>query len=226
MTEPLDLTVSAGEPPVRCELAIPPGDGRTPALIVVHEWWGLNDDIRAQTERFAGTGFLALAVDLYAGRSTSDAAQAMELSTVMKTADAMRVVAAAAARLREHPRCNGKVGITGFCLGGAMSIAAACTVDGIDAAVPFYGIPRDEFSDFARTTTPISAHYGTRDPIVSSTRAEGLATRAAEAGRRFDLHLYDAGHAFMRAADPSCYDAAAATLAWDRAVAFLRETLA
>ena len=133
--------------------------------------------------------------------------------------------AGAAEPLRSRPRSNGRVAVTGFCLGGAMAIAAACAVPGLAAAVPFYGIPKPEYVDWSRCEAPILGHYGAKDPMIAMERPQALADAARAAGRSFALHFYDAGHAFMREGDPSAYDAPSASQAWERTVAFLRERL-
>jgi carboxymethylenebutenolidase len=207
-------------------LVLPDSAGPWPGLLVVHEWWGINDDIRDICRRFAAEGFAAMAVDLYGGKSTSDAAVAMQLSNDMKTEEAMKVVAAGAAYLRAQDGVGDKVGVTGFCLGGAMSIAAACTVPGLAAAVPFYGVPRAEFADVSAPRPPILGHYGQNDPIIDAGRVRALAESATAAGNRFEACFYDAGHAFMRKADPAVFHAPSAALAWQRTIAFLKKELA
>nr|MBK7063766.1 dienelactone hydrolase family protein [Deltaproteobacteria bacterium] len=219
------LRFTADDRPVLGALALPPGDAPAGAVILVHEWYGLNDDMRRLAARFAAEGFIALAVDLYDGRVATDAPEAMQLSSALKTPDAVRIIAAAAEALRALPRSNGRVAVTGFCLGGAMAIAAACGVPGLAAAVPFYGIPRAEYVDWSRCEAPILGHYGAKDPIIAAERPQALADAARAAGRSFELHLYDAGHAFMREADDAVYDAPSAAQAWERTVAFLRERL-
>lgn len=223
MTQPLRFI--AGDRPVLGALALPPGDAPAGAVILVHEWYGLNDDMRRLAGRFAAEGFLALAVDLYDGRVATDAPEAMQLSSALKTPDAVRIIAAAAEALRALPRSNGRVAVTGFCLGGAMAIAAACGVPGLAAAVPFYGIPKAEYVDWSRGDAPILGHYGAKDPIIAAERPQALSHAARAAGRSFELHFYDAGHAFMREGDPSAYDAPSASQAWERTVAFLRGRL-
>ncbi|MCC6525956.1 MAG: dienelactone hydrolase family protein [Polyangiaceae bacterium] len=200
---------------------------RAPAVLVVHEWWGLNADIEGLAERLAAEGFVALAVDLYGGRSTTEGAVAMQLAQELRSADAMAHLAGAAAWLRADPRTNGKVGITGFCLGGAMALAAAFQVPGLGAAVPFYGNPRGELVDFAAKTPPIQGHYAAVDGFVDVERTRTIAEGVRAAGGVMELHVYPppAGHAFMRASDPAVYHAASAALAWGRAVAFLRQHL-
>lgn len=221
---PVTLQSSTGAP-VACELALPDGDARAPALVVVHEWWGVNDDIRRMCSRFAAEGFAALAIDLYDGRHTSDASEAMQLSTEMKTAVAMEKIEGAVRHLASDARTTGKVAVTGFCLGGGMSLAAANTVPGLAAAVPFYGTPRDELAQFGRFAIPIQGHYAKDDPFVRAERVHELAARAKAAGVDFEVHFYDAHHAFMREGSEA-YDERSAALAWSRAIAFLREHLA
>lgn len=210
---------------LRGALATPASVGRHGALVVVHEWWGLNDEIKAQAERFAGEGFLALAVDLYGGESTDRAERALELSSAMKTADAMLIIQAAVSWLASHERSNGKVGVTGFCLGGAMALAAASNVDGLCAVVPFYGVPREDFIHPERMKAPIQGHYAKVDAFVSPERPPSIAARVREAGGSMEAFFYDGGHAFLRN-DPATYHEESAVLAWSRATKFLREHLA
>ena len=221
MTEP--FAFSALDRPVHGALALPVGAAPVGAVILVHEWYGLNDDLKRLARRFADAGFLALAVDLYDGRVAADVPEAMQLSNALQTSDAVAIIAAAAAALRAHPRSNGKVAVTGFCLGGGMAIAAACGAPGLVAAVPFYGIPKAEFMDWSHCTIPLLAHFGAKDAYIPTAGPQSVADAALAAGRSFELHFYDAGHAFMREGDPAMYDAPSAALAWERTVAFLRQ---
>ncbi|CAN5667084.1 dienelactone hydrolase family protein [soil metagenome] len=199
------------------------GPESAPAVIVVHEWWGLNDDIRSLSARFVSEGFTALAVDLFAGKLAKNEAEAGELANEMKTTDAMTVITDAVKYLRGYGAP--KVGITGFCLGGGMALAAGCTVAGLSAAVPFYGIPKPEFLRFSRDTPPILGHYSKIDAWASLERANGIAAQATAAGASFVVEAYDGPHAFMRAHDPKAYHEASATLAWKRTVEFLKKSL-
>jgi carboxymethylenebutenolidase len=220
MTETITFPTPLGE--VRGELALPAKPG--PAIILVHEWWGLNDDMRRMAARFAAEGYVAMLVDLYGGRSASTPEEAMALSSAMKTADAMQIIAGAVAYL--HGRGSAKIAVTGFCLGGGMALAAACNVPGIDAAVPFYGTPKEEFVKLSKALPPVLGHYAKDDGFVSFERVAGIQKRATELGASFELHGYDGPHAFMREADPNAYHEPSATLAWARTVAFLRKHLA
>lgn len=196
---------------------------RGPGLVVCHEWWGLNDDIRAQCERFAAEGFVALAPDLYGAPPTDDPEQAMKRSMALRTEDAMDRVARCVRELAT--RTGRKVGVTGFCLGGAMSFAAAASVDGISAAVPFYGNARADYMVASRMRCPIQAHFAEKDPFARAEPAVNLARDVRAAGGHMELHFYEGGHAFMRERDPAAYHAPSATLAWSRAMEFLRREL-
>jgi len=223
MIEKMEIATKGG--PAAAEFVLPEGHGRAPAIVVIHEWWGINDDIRRILGRFAAEGVAALAVDLYAGRSTADAGEALGLANALQTPRAIEIMAGAVATLAAHPRCNGKVAITGFCLGGAMTLAAACNVDGLAAAVPFYGTPKDDHANGWRAKAPILGHFALTDPFVSIDRARKIAESVREAGGSFELCEYEAGHAFMREGDPTAYHAPSAKLAWERTMAFLHAHL-
>lgn len=218
----LHATVGA---PVHGELFSPPVD-RAPALIVLHEWWGLNDGMRDLARRYASEDFLTLALDLFGGQVTADPNAAAGLAQGMKTRDALVQIQAAVDWLKTQPGCNGKVGITGFCLGGGVSLATACNVRGLSAVAPFYGIPLPQYLDASTLEAPIQGHYAQHDGYVSAARLTDFQAAASAAGRPgFELFTYDAGHAFMRVGDAAAYNAAAAALAWDRTLAFLRAHL-
>jgi carboxymethylenebutenolidase len=207
------------------ELAEPSGGGNAPALIVIQEWWGVNDHIRSLVDRFSKDGFLALAPDLYHGKTTKDAGEAAKLLGELDWGHAVETVAAAAAFLATHPRYNGKVGITGFCMGGAVTLAAAAKVPGLSAAVPFYGIP-DPGTDYSQVSAVIQGHFAKKDEYVPTDRAVALKTKLEKAGKKVELHFYDAPHAFVNDTRPEVYTPDAAKLAWERAVTFLKAHLA
>jgi carboxymethylenebutenolidase len=207
------------------ELALPESSDRAPCVIVVHEWHGLNDSVKKLAERFATEGFVALAPDLYRGQIATDDARAAELMNALSTSEAMDDLSAAVSTVNGNPRSNGKVGVVGFCMGGAMAFAAACAVDGIACAVPFYGIPVAQYWDAAKIRVPIQAHFAKHDGWAKPERAQALAEQVRARGGSMDLHVYDAGHAFMRAGDPLAYHPESAGLAWVRTLAFLRQQL-
>lgn len=207
------------------ELAVPEMPGAAPGLIVVMEWHGLNDGIRKLCDRFAAEGFVALAPDLYHGEVATDDARAGELMQAMSTRGAMEDIALGMATLRASPQSNGKIGIVGFCMGGAMAFAAAVAVDGLSCAVPFYGIPVEAYFDPTKVQVPIQAHFAKTDGWAKPELAAEFRDGVIAAGGTMEVFVYDAGHAFMRASDPAVYDEEAAKLAWSRAVAFLKTHL-
>jgi carboxymethylenebutenolidase len=139
----------------------------------------------------------------------------------LDTMQAVKEIGAAVAYLKEHPRSNGKVGVTGFCLGGALTLASACHVPGLAAAVSFYGIPPAEKVDYAKATIPVQMHVAKKDGWVTPEKAAEVKNQL----RDIELHLYDADHAFVNDTRPEVYDAANAKLAWERAVAFFQKHL-
>jgi carboxymethylenebutenolidase len=207
-----------------------------PAIIVLHEWFGLVDETRRVCEELAAAGFLAFALDLYGGESTDDRARARELAQAAfsgprppglrhSTPEALDAIGGAVDLLADDPDCTGHVGVMGFCLGGAVAIAAS-QVDGVAAVVAFYGLPPAERFDPEMAQCPIQGHFGRADTSVPVSRAEALRDAVIAAGGEMELHAYDAGHAFLRRSDPAVHVPAAADAAWARALEFLRRHLA
>lgn len=208
-------------------LAEPSGTGKAPAIVLVQEYWGINGHIESLADRLASEGFLVVAPDLYHGKIAKDAAEAGQLMTALDTMQAMKEIGATAAFLKNHPRSNGKVGVVGFCLGGALSFAAACHVEGLSAVVPFYGVPPAEKVDYAKVTAPILAHFAKVDEWASVAKAEAIKAQIDASGKTtMQLEVYDAGHAFVNDTRPEAYDEKSAKLAWQRSVAFLKKHLA
>lgn len=220
MSERVTFTSRNGDTVVGA-LALPAGAGPAPTLVVVQEWWGLNAQIEGMVDRFAAAGFVALAPDLYRGVVAKDATEANRLMTELDGQRALADLEGAVAHLRAHPRGNGKVAITGFCMGGAYALAAACFVRGLACSVPFYGIPPRH--DWKLVDAPIQCHVARHDTWVTPARAEQIQQALAALGKRMDLHVYEADHAFMNERRPEVYAPEAAALAWERAVAFLHQ---
>ncbi|MEZ4258242.1 MAG: dienelactone hydrolase family protein [Polyangiaceae bacterium] len=224
MTTRVDFKSRQGAP-VQGELATPAGEGKAGAVVLVQEWWGVNDHIRSLVDRLAADGFVVLAPDLYHGKSTKDAAEAGAWMTELDTLTAVDEIAGAVGFLKEHARGNGKVAVMGFCMGGALSFASACHIDGLSAVVPFYGLPPAEKVDYAKVTAPILAHVAKQDEWVSVAKAEAVQKEITAGGAHMTLHVYDAQHAFVNDTRPEVYDAENAKLAWQRTVTFLKEHL-
>jgi carboxymethylenebutenolidase len=200
------------------------GGARAGSVLIVHEWFGLNDSMRMHAERFAAVGFNALAVDLYEGKVAGDPESARCLAAEMKTQHAMQVIALATEYVRERPNSTGKVGLAGFCLGGAVALAAASSVEGLSATVTFCGLPPQRYTDVSRITSAVMGHYGLRDPLLPIAQPRALFAALSAAGTRAMFHTYEAGHAFMRSSSQS-YHAATAELAWNRTLSLFREEL-
>jgi len=208
-------------------LAEPASAGRAPGVVLVHEWWGVSDHIRSVAERLASAGFLVLVPDLFHGAVAKTEAEASALMTALDTIRAVGEIAGAAKLLASHERSNGKVGVLGFCMGGALSFASACHVPGLAAVVPFYGVPPAEKVDYGNVTAPVLAHFARIDQWATVEKGEAIQKQIEAAGKAtMRLEVYDAQHAFVNDTRPEVYDAANAKLAWDRSVAFLREHLA
>jgi carboxymethylenebutenolidase len=206
-------------------LAEPAGTGKVGALVVLQEWHGINEQMKGKVDRFAKEGYLALAPDLYHGKVAANDEEAGKLMGQLDWGKAVHEIADAVAYLRGHARSNGKVGVVGFCMGGALSLAASRHVEKLACAVPFYGVPQMPLDEFARVKTPIQAHFAKNDDWAKASIAEQIQEKVRSGGGHMDLFVYDAGHAFMREGDPAHYDAAAAKLAWPRALEFLKKHL-
>jgi carboxymethylenebutenolidase len=206
-------------------LAEPTGSGKVGAVVVVQEWWGLNDTMKAKCERFADAGFLALAPDLFHGQRPKNEQEAGAAMGALDMKKAVAEIGDAVAFLRAHPRCNGKVAVAGFCLGGALTLAAAHSLEGITAAVPFYGLPDLAPAAFSNVRVPMQAHFAKNDNWAKASIAGEIQKNVRAGGGHMDLYVYDAGHAFMRASDPAVYSETCAKVAWQRAAEFLKKHL-
>lgn len=194
-----------------------------PGVVVIQEWWGLNAHICSIADRFAAAGFSALAPDLYRGRIASSADEASHMMDGLDFADATHQDLAGAVAFL-GARCP-KVGVTGFCMGGALTIAAAVHVPGVAAAVCFYGIPPAEFADPARIRIPFQGHFARRDDWCTPDRVQALEHTLRASPAEVDIHRYEADHAFFNKTRPEVYDVACAEQAWARSVAFLARHL-
>lgn len=211
---------------IASEMAEPSGTEKAPALVLIQEFWGINAHVKSLADRLAKESFLVVAPDLYHGKIAKDAAEATQLMTALDTAAAMTEIAAAVAYLKEHPRGNGKVGVIGFCMGGALAFAAACHVGGLSAVVPFYGVPPADKVDYTKVTAPILAHFAKNDEWATVAKAEAIKKELDAQGKPMRLETYDAGHAFVNDTRPEAFDEKSAKLAWQRSIDFLRKNLA
>jgi len=207
-------------------LAVPPS-GSGPAVVVIQEWWGLTDHIADVTDRLAAEGFVALAPDLFGGRTTHDAEEAGRLLSELPVDQAARDLGGAVDFLLGHEAVTSStVGAVGFCMGGGFVLLLAVQQDGrVSAAVPYYGIGPAVPSTFEGLTAAVQGHYGERDDFYPADDARAQAEQIrAESGAQVEFHFYDAGHAFHNDTNAlGTYSPDDAALAWSRTVDFLRD---
>lgn len=199
-----------------------------PGLIVIQEWWGLNDNIRTMTRRLAAEGYTALAVDLYDGEVAEDRDQAKTLvQAAIQNSDRLRQNVVAAYTYLTNEQQSPKVGSIGWCFGGSWSLNTALALPtDLDAAVIYYGgqISTDP-AILEPLQMPIQGHFGSLDSSPSPDTVQAFDTALTDLGKESEIYLYEgANHAF---ANPSGtrYNAEAADLAWERTVAFLKQHL-
>jgi carboxymethylenebutenolidase len=198
-----------------------------PGIVVVHEWWGLNDNIRSMTRRLAAEGYVALAVDLYDGATAEDEseAQALMARTLTESDTALANIRQAYEYLDRYAFAP-RVAVIGWCLGGGLSLAAAMDLpEDLDAVVMYYG---QVVTDPARLTPlqmPLLGHFGANDSSIPVRDVQQFRTALRDLGKRSEVLIYSGvGHAF---ANPSggTHDAAAAEEAWSKTLKFLGENL-
>lgn len=218
------ITIPSGGETLRVATAVPLGTTPCGSVIILHEWWGLNAHIQHIVQRWADAGFVAMAPDLYGGVVATDPKQAEQLMSALSPARAMVDVAAVIAAAKAHPRSNGKVAVSGFCLGGALTLRAAATLEGISAAIPFYGVPREV--NYQGVSAAVMMHVAVRDQWVTPALGETVRSTLAGLGVSCTVHQYEADHAFFNETRPDVYQPAEAALAWQRSVAFAAAHLA
>ena len=201
-----------------------------PALVVIQEWWGMNDQIRGVAERVAAAGYVALVPDLYRGKSTIEAEEAHHLMSALNFGDAASQDIRGAVQYLKQ-RC-GKVGVTGFCMGGALTVLSSTMVPEMDAGVPWYGLPPLEFVDASKIKAPMMAHWATQDGAFPIESVDPLEEKLRAAGVVYEGHRYLAQHGFAnetamgpRRLPITQYDPAWAQIAWDRTFRFFGKHL-
>src|SRR5919206_1121742 len=176
-------------------LATPAG-GKGPGLIVIQEWWGLVDHIKSVVDRFANAGFVALAPDLYHGKTTRSPDEAGKMLMALNIAEAAKDMRGAADFLLQNDAVTSeRVGILGFCMGGQLALYAGTEYpDKFAAVVDFYGVHPKAQIDPAKLCVPVLAHFGKRDDTTKESDARALVQRAQGAGKDIEAHFYDADH--------------------------------
>lgn len=211
-------------------LAEPAHTGNAPAIVVIQEWWGLNDQIRGVADRLATAGYQALVPDLYRGKSTVEAEEAHHLMDALNFGDAAsQDIRGAVQFLKARAP---KVGVTGFCMGGALTLLALTQSPEIDAGVVWYGCPPLDYVDASKIKAPVMGHWATQDQFFTIDTVALLEDKLKAAGVHTEFHRYLAHHAFANetAVGPARipatqYDPVWAQQAWDRSLRFFGRTL-
>lgn len=201
-----------------------------PGVVVIQEWWGLDDEVKSVADRLANAGYRALVPDLYRGKLALEAKEAEHLMGDLNFGDAAGQDIRGAVQYLKATGSS-KVAVTGFCMGGALTVLSACNVPELDGTVVWYGYPPLEYVDAKAITKPMMAHWATHDDFFVISGVDQLDAKLNEAGVAHEFYRYDAKHAFAnpksdsRGLPPLQYNAEAAKLAWDRTLAFLKSNL-
>ncbi len=206
-------------------LSTPAGKG--PGVLVLQEWWGLVDHIKDVADRFASEGFVALAPDLYHGKSTKSPDEAGKLFMALNIAQTEKDLRGAIQHLLTLDETEGqKVGTVGFCMGGQLSLYAACANPSVGACVNYYGIHPNVHPAIARLQAPVLGFFAEKDSSVTPQVVRELEKQLKSAGKQAEFHIYpNVGHAFFNDKRPDVYHEASAKQSWARMIQFFREHL-
>ena len=208
-------------------LTVPNKDGRQPALIVIQEWWGVNDWVRTQADRFSERGYVALAVDLYRGKVATSMEEAHELSRGLPEDRAMADLKAAVDYLSRRDDVDPqRIGVIGWCLGGGYALALATQEPRVKATVINYGRLVTDPNAIARINGEVLGNFGGADRGIPPEDVRKFMEELTRQNKRNDIKIYDGeGHAFMNEGNTQGYDAEAAKNAWGRIDRFFGRTL-
>jgi len=221
------VSYKSGDETVNGILYTPAGKGTFPALIVIHEWWGLNDWVKQQAEKLAGQGYVALAVDLYRGRVADNPDLAHELMRGLPEDRAKRDLRAAYDFLASQPNVkNNRIGSIGWCMGGGYSLDTALAEPQLAATVINYGHLATESSELKKINAPILGLFGGLDRGITPDDVKKFQQSMEKLGKKIEVKIYpDAGHAFENPNNKQGYRAEDAADAWQRTIDFLASTL-
>jgi carboxymethylenebutenolidase len=194
-----------------------------PGVVLIQEWWGINDQIRRVGQRLADAGYRVLIPDLYRGRATAVADEAKHLMTGLDFGEALSDIAGALTYLKGQDPST-RVGIVGFCLGGALTLASICNVPGFAAGVCYYGIP-GAGADASKLLAPLQAHFAEFDDWCTPDAVRALEDQLRAGTTEYELYRYSAQHAFFNDARPEVYDPVAAAESWRRSLDFFHRHL-
>ena len=198
-----------------------PADDRThPGLVVIQEWWGLDEHIKDVACRFAEQGYVALAPDLYRGQVTAEPDEAGKLAMNLNQDQAVKDIQGAIAYLKGQT--TGKIGVIGYCMGGGLSLETACVSRDLSAAVVYYGSNPDPLDRVQSISCPLLGIYAEKDPVISPAQVEQLKQALDQHGKQYDIHIYPGTqHAFFNDMRPEIHDPQASRDAWSKTLTFL-----
>lgn len=202
-----------------------PASGTGPGVLVIQEWWGLVSHIKNVCDRFAAEGFVALAPDMYHGKTASEPDEAGKLFMALNIAQAEKDLRGAVTYLVGRS-ATPRIGVVGFCMGGQLALFAATLNPAVGACVNFYGIHPNVKPDYTRLHGPVLGLYAERDQFVTPDVARQVDAEIRKAGKSSEIHIYPGvAHAFFNDERPDVYDKAAAADAWRRTLEFFRKHL-
>lgn len=201
--------------------------GRGPGVVVIQEWWGLVDHIKDVCDRFAAAGFVALAPDLYHGKTTKSPDQAGKLMMALHIDETDKELQGAVEYLRNHNAVTSeKIGVVGFCMGGALALYTATKNPNVGAGVVFYGGHPNVKPDLPNLHAPVLGIYAEDDGFVTPQLVRELESKLKELGKEIEVVMYPGtDHAFFNDSRPEVYNAEAAADSWRRTVEFLKHRL-
>ncbi len=218
---------ASGSDTVSAYLAEPTSGGKHPALIVIHEWWGLTDWIKQDARELAERGYVALAIDLYRGQLTGDPQEAYKLMMSVPHDRAVTDLKAAFNYLTNLSEVNpSKTGVIGWCMGGSYSFIAAVNLPKLAACVIDYGKVDTVRSDVARINCPVLCNFAELDKAYTPAMGKAFAKEMKTDGKKIELHIYpDVNHAFMNPNNASGYNEPQTKIAWKNIYIFLDKNL-
>ena len=204
-----------------------PKQGTGPGVIVIQEWWGLVDHIKDVCDRFADEGFVALAPDMYHGKTTKSPDEAGKLMMALRIDQAEKDLGGAVQYLLTlDSMTSRKIGVIGFCMGGALALYTATKNQNIGACIVFYGIHPNVKPDLPNLNAPVLGIFGEKDRSVPPAAVHELESKIKNLGKQVEMKIYPgADHAFFNDTRPEVYKTEAAADAWQRTIAFLRQHL-
>ena len=197
--------------------------GKRAAVILIQEWWGINDHIRDIAGRYAREGYTCVAPDLYRGKIAKDAEEASHLMHALAIKDGMATIKRTVEEVGQRYNAE-KIGITGYCMGGTFALRSACEIDTLAAAAPFYGDIPDE-QTLSKLAVPTLFIAGARDNWITPEKVNELKEAAHKYNLPVEVVSYDADHAFFNDTRPEVYNPEAAQDAWRRVLNLFNKRL-